>query len=446
MTFDVLQQRLTAHANKAGILRKGDQILLAVSGGLDSVVMAHILSKGPYRLGIAHCNFKLRGEEADGDEQFVKDLAQCYGLPFYSTSFDTEAYANEHNLSIQMAARELRYEWLNEVRKEHGYHFVATAHHKNDNAETLLLNLVKGTGMAGLHGILPKTGHLIRPLLPFSRAELEAFAATEQLHWRTDASNASNKYQRNLIRNQVMPLLEQINPALTQSLGEEINRFRDAEAIYKQGLAYYRKKLIDERKEGLFIPIKKLEHYPAQETILFELLREFGFNGEQITNVLEVLHQTETKQFYSATHRLIKDRQFLIVTTLAEETDHQVLIEHFKKPVKVPGLTLKFHPQTATNYHISPSPAVAAIDMAKLELPLTLRRWQAGDYFYPIGLNKKKKLKRYLSDAKLNQLEKENTWVLLSGDRIIWLVGHRLDDRFKVTEGTKEVLEIKISN
>lgn len=440
-----LADRVAAYIAQQGILRQGDKVLLAVSGGLDSVVMTHLLHSLGYASAIAHCNFKLRGADADGDEAFVQQLAKQLDLPFYSTHFDTKGYAKQHGLSIQMAARELRYEWLEGIRKHTGCFYLATAHHKNDQAETVLLNLVKGTGIRGLHGMLPKQGHLIRPLLDFSRKELEAYAEANNLTWRTDASNADTHYQRNMLRHEVLPLLEQLNPSVVNTLAQEAGYFKDAATIYEQGIKYYLKKLVERRPEGFFVPIKKLKLYPAQATLLYEWLSPVGFNETQVQDILAALDSTEVKQFYATDYRLIKDRQFLVLTAKADETEHRVVIEKFSKRVKVPGLELKFHVQTASNYHIPTQPNVAAIDADKLELPLVLRRWQRGDYLYPIGpKRKKKKLSNLLGELKLTQLQKENTWVLCSGEYIVWVVGYRLDDRFKVGVGTKRVVEVEV--
>lgn len=441
--IDNTLQLMLHFAQQYNLLRKGDQVLVAVSGGLDSVTLLHLLAQLPIRLGVAHCNFGLRGNGSDADEQLVKQLAEEDDLPFYSTRFDTAAYAETHGISTQMAARDLRYEWLDKIRKENGFHFIAVAHHKNDNAETLLLNLVKGTGLAGLHGMAAKNGPIIRPMLNITREQIRAYAESNKLVWREDASNAMNKYQRNSIRNQVIPLLEEINPKLIDTLGEEIQRFRDTEDIYLKGLDHFRSKLLDKRKDGIYIPIKKLNLYPAKRTILFELLRDYGFNAADVDDILSSMHGTEAKQFVSATHRIVKDRDFLIVCDLATEVLSPIVIEKFSKPTKLGNAQLKYHLQIAKGYHIQNKSNIAALDADTINLPLVLRPWKQGDYFYPLGLNKKKKVSRFLMDSKVGQLEKERTLVLVSGDRIVWVVGHRTDHRFRLTDGTKNVLEIK---
>ncbi len=440
-----LPEGLLQHVTETGLLRSGDKVLLAVSGGLDSVVMARLLHGLGLATAVAHCNFQLRGADADGDEAFVKALAGELRLPFFSTRFGTKGYAAKHGLSTQMAARELRYDWLEQIRKETGCYHIATAHHKNDQAETVLLNIVKGTGIRGLHGMVAKQGHIVRPLLPFNREELEQYAQEQHLTWRTDASNADTHYQRNYLRHEVLPLLEKINPSIIDTLSQEAGYFADAATIYEKGLRHYLKKLVETRPEGQFVPIKKLRLYPAQSTLLYEWLSPSGFNEAQVREILSVLDSTEVKQFYTADYRLIKDRQFLVLTAKAVENEHRIIIEDFKKRVKAPGFDLKFHVQSAKNHNIPTQATVAAIDADKLTLPLTLRRWQRGDYLYPIGpVRKKKKLSNLFGDLKLTQLQKENTWVLVSGECIVWVVGLKLDDRFKVTGGTRMVVEISL--
>lgn len=437
----------TKHLATTALLRKGDRVLLAVSGGLDSVVMAHLFKAAGYDIGLAHCNFQLRGKDADGDEAFVQQLAVDLGVSFFSTRFNTAQVAEERGISIQMAARDLRYDWLEGIRKQYSYYYIATAHHQNDNVETLLLNLSKGTGMAGLHGILPKTGHIIRPLLGFKRTDLERYAEAQQLAWREDQSNAETKYQRNLIRLEVLPLLEQINPAIIDTLAADIERFRQVEQVYQYGLQKLLKKLVEPRRGDEYLSIPRLLHLPAPQTLLFEWLRPHGFNETQAHEAFTALHQPEAKQFFAPNKRLVKDKNWLVVTGLQAE-DSQVLLltlNDLKKPTKLAGFQLKYHLQTATNYHIPQSSQTAAIDMDLLEFPLTLRRWQQGDYFYPVGMNrKKKKLSKYLMGEKLPILERENTWVLLSGEKIVWVIGQRLDERFKITPKTRQVLEVKV--
>ena len=435
--------------NEHHLVQKGDKVLLAVSGGLDSVLMVHLFKQAGIGFGIAHCNFQLRGVEADGDEESVKTLAEKMGVPFYSTRFETQQFADEKGISIQMAARDLRYEWLEEMRKTKGYVSLATAHHKNDNVETLLMNLVKGTGIAGLKGILPKSNHLIRPLLNITRKQLEQYASDNQLQWREDKSNADTKYRRNHIRHQVIPQLESINPNAVETLGENIERFRDAEQVYQYGLQRLLKKLVEVKGNDIYISIPKLKLLPASKTLLFEIIKDFGFNNLQLEEVMGCLDTTESKQFMSAQFRIIKERKQLVITGLESEDTTLVLLgeRHLQKPTKLSGFELKYHLQTSTNYSIPQGNNIAAIDYGQLQFPLTLRKWKTGDYFYPTGMkNKKKKLSKFFMDIKLPLIEKENVWVMLSGEKIVWVVGLRLDERFKVTGRTKQVLEVKVHN
>lgn len=429
------------------VLNANDKVLIAISGGSDSVVMAHLLLQLGYQIGLAHCNFQLRGDEADKDETLVKSLASKWEVPFYHTSFNTAELANVKGISIQMAARDLRYDWLENTRKEEGYSTIATAHHMNDNAETLLLNLVKGTGIAGLHGILPRSNKIIRPILSLSKNEVLEYANTHKLHFRDDASNADNKYERNRIRLDVIPELETINPKLIETLNSNIQRFKDAETIYQLGLKQLSKKLIDRRREGIYISIKKLELLPYAKTFLYEILSDYGFDNEQVQQVEKSMYKQPGQQFYSTTHRVIRDREFLIISP-TEEIEHHgpVFIQQEQSKVNGSNLTLSIRTKTRTkNLNISEQENIVQLDANQLEWPLQLRKWKRGDYFYPIGMKKKKKkVSDLLTDNKLNVLDKENTWVLLSGERICWVVGQRMDERYKITDATQQILEIKL--
>ncbi|MDX2002159.1 MAG: tRNA lysidine(34) synthetase TilS [Chitinophagales bacterium] len=429
---------------KEQLVRKGNKVLLAVSGGLDSMAMVHLFQQADFKFAIAHCNFQLRGEAADMDEQFVKETAELLKVPFYSIRFDTEAYAMQHGLSIQMAARELRYGWLESVRKSNRYNSLATAHHKNDNVETLLLNLAKGTGVKGLHGILPKNGKLIRPLLCFSKKQLNEWATTQNISYREDASNSENKYQRNKVRLDVLPLLKEINPEVIETVAASIERFKEMEGIYQVGLQVLIKKLVDNRKGDLYIPIALLEQYAFKSTLLFEIVRNYGFNENQVAAMLLAAEHTETRQFFSATHRVIKDRRFYIISPVRQQQINQVVVDNIKKRSKADGFQLKYHLKSAKKVFVNPNPDYAFIDYGLLEFPLVLRRWKQGDYFYPQGMNrKKKKLSKFLMDLKLSLIEKEKVWVLVSGEKVVWVVGYRLDERFAIATDTKHVLEIR---
>ncbi len=428
------------------LLQKNDRILLAISGGIDSVVLCDVLHQAGFEVGLAHCNFSLRGIESDEDEIFVKVLGEKYKMPVFTTSFNTTEYANENKQSIQMAARELRYNWLEQIRSENDYKFIATAHHQNDLAETMIYNLAKGTGIAGLHGILPKQGKIIRPILFASKAEIEAYGREQELTYRTDASNQSTKYARNKIRHLVMPVLEELNPNVVQTFYENAQRFIEVEQVYKEGIAAYRKKLLESKKKDILISIAKLQKIPFVRTILYELLKEYGFNAAQTDQIIAAFEAEAGKIFYSETHQIIKDRKHFILSEKNDRDSGFALIERGEAEVKKADLVLHISEVPAEGFDIPKDANMACLDVDKLEFPLMLRRWKEGDYFYPLGMKrKKKKLSRFFIDLKLPRIDKERVWVLTDNKKhLVWVVGYRPDERFKITHKTKGVLKIAI--
>ncbi len=423
---------------------KNNPVLLAVSGGVDSMVMSRLFFDAGFRFGMAHCHFGLRGKDADEDQQLVKKIAEQYQVPFFTVQFNTLEFAQEKGISVEMAARELRYQWLEEIRKSNGFHAIATAHHRDDNIETVLLNLVKGTGIAGLHGILPKRDKIIRPLLIISREEIESFAETGKLEFREDHTNRESVFQRNRLRNEVLPQLEIINPSFRDTFTKNIEKFRDTEAVYRKGLEYFSRKLLQKRGDDFYISIKKIRMYEGAKTILYELLKPFDFGEPQSAQVFDGLESESGNQYFSSTHRVVKSRNFLIITGLHEESAGIVLTENIKKPVKLRGGEIRFHLVTGANINPSEKDKNGSVDFSKLEFPLVWRRWKKGDYFYPLGMKKKKKkLSDFFTDIKLSLPEKERVWLLESAGKIVWIVGYRVDERFKVTEKTKETLILK---
>lgn len=438
-----------AFIRKNNLLQKNDRVLVAVSGGVDSVVLCELLHKAGFEIGIAHCNFTLRGTESDGDEAFVQQLAAHYQCPFYTIRFDTQALATQMQVSIQMAARQLRYDWLDDIRQADDYKFLATAHHQNDIAETMLYNLTKGTGIAGLHGILAKKQKLIRPLLFVNKQQIEEFALNNNLAYRHDSSNDQTKYARNKIRHLVMPVLKEINPSLEQTFYENAQRLADAETIYRQGIATYKKQLLKTDRHEARIAIAQLRELPALPTILYELLQDYGFGNDRIGDIIRALDADSGKVFRSATHQLVKDRKHLIISALENNEASVYLINPTDTEIVTPNFTLNIQHLSIDETFVLPNkPHIACLDTANLAYPLCLRRWTEGDYFYPLGMNnKKKKVSRYLIDQKLNRNEKDRTWLLSNNnDRTLWVVGHRLDERFKVTSKTKNVLLVTLVN
>ncbi|OWY19186.1 tRNA lysidine(34) synthetase TilS [Sphingobacteriales bacterium UPWRP_1] len=434
----------TTHLAQSCLVQKNNRLLLAVSGGVDSAVMCRLMQESNMQFGIAHCNFGLRGADSDADETFVLELAAQYNVPFYSVQFNTLQFADENKVSVQMAARALRYDWLEDIRQQNGYTFIATAHHQNDIAETMLLNLTKGTGLAGLHGIAPKSGKIVRPLLPFSKAIIENYAQTCNLPFRTDASNAETKYVRNKIRHLVIPALKEINPALEETFYQNARRFGEIEQVYLSGIELYRKKLFQGTEKERLISIGRLLKIQPLQTVLYELLKPFHYNAAQVVQIIEALTNTPGKVFYSATHQLIKDRKFLILSEKTEKDTNYTLIEKEVETVEKTGLQLQFSYHSPDGFVIDTGNCIASLDAGKLVFPLLLRRWKTGDYFYPYGMNmKKKKLKRFFTDLKLSLAQKEAAWILTDNrGRICWVIGFRPDERFAITGKTKEICRI----
>ncbi|MBS1625230.1 MAG: tRNA lysidine(34) synthetase TilS [Bacteroidetes bacterium] len=419
------------------------RVLLALSGGMDSVVLAAAFHQLGVRFGIAHCNFQLRGDESDGDEALAKHLATKYDVPFFTVRFDTTAYIAERKVSVQVAARDLRYQWLHEVREAHGFHYLATAHHLNDNIETVLHNFIKGTGIKGLRGMLPKNGRLIRPLLEVSREEITAFCRENNLTYREDSSNASTKYTRNKIRHHILPLITEINPGFEKGFGERLKIFSDLEDIYEQRFRKVAKQLFLKRGSDIYIPILKLKQLKERRSLLFDFLQPYGFNATQVDDMLGALDSDSGRQFLSDQTRVVKDRRFLIVTALARSTTGPFYIDSAHDMVKLDGFSLQCTVSEVAAVTIEKDKAHAYLDLDKLLFPLLLRPWRQGDYFYPYGMKlKKKKVSKYFKDQKIAIHQKEAIWILESDQRIVWIVGERIDERFKVSDKTQNVLHI----
>jgi tRNA(Ile)-lysidine synthase len=421
-------------------------VLMAVSGGMDSVLLCHLFQQSKFSFGVAHCNFKLRGKESDDDEKFVKQLAQNFGVSFYHETFDTSTYAKKNGISIQMAARDLRYNWFEEIRKTHHYNFIAVAHHKDDEVETFFINLLRGTGIAGLHGIAPKTNQIIRPLLFTTRTEIEKYIKAHHIKYREDSSNSSDKYLRNKIRHQIIPLLKEINPQAGQTIGKDIRRIKETEQIVKtyiDGLANVLFKIKNNQK---YISISEIKKLNPVHNILFELLKPFGFSGDIVEQIIRSLNGISGKQFYSETHRITKDRNQLIIEDLAEieKTIAPVLISEKVRSIRKPVSMSFKKADSKIDLKKFQKSAIACIDYDKLKFPLLIRKWKNGDYFYPLGMKQKKKLSDFLIDKKIPRSEKEKILVLCSEDKIVWVIDQRLDHRFRITDETKNIFLVTV--
>ena len=441
-----MQQKVQSYIERQQLLTPKARVIVGVSGGTDSVVLLHILHALGYECVVAHCNFHLRMEESNRDEAFVRALSKTMKLPFYNIDFDTVSYADKHGISIEMAARDLRYEWFHDLLKKLEAQAIAVAHHADDSIETMLMNLVRGTGLRGLSGIRPRNKKVIRPLLCCNRQELENYLIRYDLEHVEDSTNASVDYQRNKFRNEVLPLLEEINPSLRQTLYESQKRFEGTTAIYAQAIDTIREKIAETadglRKLNIDI-IKQQVHIP---TVMYEILHPYGFSGATIEQVTENLDAESGKTFYSDTHRLIKDRKYLIISPKDDDKVDEYYITQpdavIDQPFVLQLKTLKLTP----DFSISRSAKRVHIDASKLAFPLQLRRWREGDVFYPFGMKQRKKVSDFFIDNKLSLLEKEQSWLLVSGNDIVWIVGQRLDDRFRITAETTEVVELSIND
>jgi len=418
------------------------KIIVAVSGGADSMVLAALLHRCGAPILLAHCNFRLRGAESDGDEALVREWAGSQALPLEVRHFDTRRLLEERGGNLQELARELRYSWFEQLRREHGYELIATAHHRQDGVETMLINFFKGTGIAGMHGILPRQGRLIRPLLSFSKEELVAYAEQNGIPWREDSSNRKDDYTRNAVRHQLLPLAEKLFPNAVANLAGNIQRFAEAELLYREAVERYRRKLIEQRKNDWYIPVLKLQHVRPLDTILLELLLPFGFTAAQLKDARGLLQAESGRYLASATHRLIRDRNFLILTALESGQSNHILVAADDKRAEAPGfgLDIRYRAARPDIQELKKlQPHELCVDSRLLRFPLILRPWKTGDYFYPLGMGrKKKKVSRYLIGEKVPLHEKEKIWVLESDRKIVWVVGMRPDERFRITEKTAD--------
>jgi len=435
--------RFLEYINEKQLFESHQKVLLAVSGGIDSMVLLHLFEKSEFDYGVVHCNFQLRGSESDKDEEFVRQQVLIHGLPFFSTRFDTEDYAKVNGISIEMAARELRYGYFEKIRTENNYDFIATAHHQDDLLETFFLNLSRKTGIRGLTGIKEKTGHIIRPLLFVSRREIEDFARTQFIGFREDHTNSEVIYQRNFVRHRILPVFSELNPAFKNNLSETIENLRDAEDVFSFLMQKEKNRVTSVAGDEVSVSIEILLQFAFPKVLLFEILTPYNFNANVIQQVFKSLENLPGKQFYSKTHRLVKDREHLFLTPLPEPENRIFYVEKDDIELFTP-FDLTIERAGAETFKIIKNSNVACLDMEKLEFPLLIRKWKTGDYFQPLGMSGFKKISDFLIDEKIPVHKKENTWLLCSGQKVVWVMGHRIDNRFKITEETRQVLKIEI--
>ncbi|GAB3821375.1 tRNA lysidine(34) synthetase TilS [Pontibacter rugosus] len=437
-------QKVSGFIEMHGLCLPTDKILVAVSGGIDSTVLCEVLHQLKYEFAVAHCNFGLRAEDAEADQLFVKKLAKKYEAPFFTENFNTRAFAEQEKLSIQMAARTLRYEWFEQVRQQEGYDYIATAHHSNDTTETVLLHLTKGTGIAGLHGIPAKNGRIIRPLLSITKDDIYEYVTERKIIWREDTSNETTKYQRNKIRHEVIPVLKEINPNLEETVQQSAERVSHAEAIVAAYIAQLREQSIKETQEAVYVALEPLRTATGLPVVLHELLRPYNFTYSVVLELVEALDGISGKQFESPTHIIVKDRDQLVITQRNLSSFGSILIHEGDTAAEAGNLTFSIKYVDAETYKLNTKPHVAALDAAQLKFPLKLRSWQEGDWFVPLGMNGKKKISDFLIDKKVPANLKSQTLVLVSDQSIAWVVGQRPDNRFKVSDKTEQVVEITL--
>lgn len=416
-----------------------DKFLLACSGGLDSVVLAHLCSQCELDFSLAHCNFKLREEESDKDEKFVQELAKKLGKSFFTEDFETLEYAHDQKVSVQMAARDLRYEWFNGLMLQNKIKTLVTAHHADDNLETFIINLSRGTGIKGLTGIPSQTRNIVRPLLPFTRIQLLEFANSSKLAWREDQSNAESKYLRNKIRHEIVPLLKELHPTFLASLIETQEFLKQIADISENHITQLKKDIFKEDGELIRIKIESLQSLKPLEAYIHALFSAYGFT--EWGDLQHLLTAMSGKEVRSKTHRLVKDRDFLLLTNISDYFQKELQITKEDTEIQIPiGLRI-------STVHIieEVGPNVLYLDKETLKYPLTLRKWQKGDYFYPLGMGGRKKLSKYFKDEKVDVIAKEKQWLLCAGNDIIWVVGKRADDRYKITNSTKNILKIVLN-
>ncbi|WP_345091084.1 tRNA lysidine(34) synthetase TilS [Flavobacterium chungnamense] len=418
---------------------KEKKLLLATSGGIDSMVLVHLLHQLKYDFAVAHCNFQLRGEESDGDEAFVTSFCKERQIEVFVQKFDTAKFAEDYKLSIQLAARKLRYGWFYELIDKEHFDYILTAHHLDDSLETFLINLSRGTGLDGLTGIPNQNERIIRPLLSFSRLDIEHYAKANAVQWREDSSNASDKYLRNKLRHDVVPVLKELHPNLLASFENTLEHLKQAQSLVEDASKLVYKIVVKEEKHLLKFQLKELLKLPNYKAYLFQWLKNYGFTAwDDIYNLVEA---QSGKQIYSEHYCLLKDRDCLILSLKEEATATDIYL--IDKNVSQVNIPLKFEFCNVGDISESNSNSIF-VDEEKLLFPLVLRRWQEGDFFYPAGMLGKKKVSKYFKDEKLSLIEKSNQWLLCSDNQIIWIVGMRQDERFKATSNTIKILKITI--
>ena len=442
------------YINRYNLIAEGDRLVLALSGGIDSMVLADLLLKMKVDFAVAHCNFHLRGKESDGDERFVREYAEKSGIQCYVKNFDTEQYAAEQGVSIEMAARDLRYAWFEKLRQQLGYDKIAVAHHADDQAETFFINLLRGAGLRGLKGMQPQNGLIIRPLLWASREQIRKYAVENHIVWREDHTNVESVYLRNRIRNQLLPVFDELQPEARQGLYKSLEHLASENELYRALLKEKLAQIVERDGDVQRLPYSKLVKTKVPEPVegptysfqlLFEWLRQYGFNTDQCHFIYDSIGTGIGNQYCSPTHYVVIGRDELQLSEIKEKTDDEIQIQIGVEEILLP-VHLQFSKLERTvDFIINKSSEMAQLDFDKMKFPLTLRHWRHGDRFHPLGMKGSKLLSDFFVDLKFTEYQKQNVWLLVSADGdILWVVGYRIDDRYKIGEKTRAVFECKM--
>jgi tRNA(Ile)-lysidine synthase len=428
------------HLSKNLPFLKDKKLLLAISGGIDSMILVHLLQQLGYNISIAHCNFKLRGEESDGDEQFIRIFAEKNNIPVFVTHFDTKLFAADNKLSIQLAARQLRYIWFHQLLEENQLDYILTAHHLDDSLETFLINFTRGTGPEGLTGIPQQNDRVVRPLLPFTRDEIEAYAKGNNIEWREDSSNASDKYMRNKLRHDVVPVLKSLNQSFMESFAQTLEHLQQAQSLVQDASVLVYRQVVSEVNNQKHININELKRLPNYKAYLYQWLSPFGFTAWE--DIYALTDAQPGKQILANNYRLLKDRDVLILEP-QKETDNRIYeVPEGQVETDVP-VRLKLAP--VDKVLKTSGSNIIYVDAERLKFPLFVRKWQEGDYFYPLGMKgQKKKVSKYFKDEKMSLSEKEDAWLLCSENQIVWIIGKRADERYRTNQQTTHKLKIEV--
>ena len=434
-----MYQKFKIHIDINFSFLQDKKLLVATSGGVDSMVLVHLFQKLNFNFALAHCNFQLRNLESDADEEFVNNYAEQNKIPCFTTKFDTLNYSEIHKLSTQVAARNLRYDWFNEILIQENFVYIITAHHVDDVVETFMINLSRGTGLEGLTGIPSKNGNIIRPMLPFSRKEIEIYASENQLQWREDSSNASDKYVRNKIRHHIVPVFKEINDSFLQSFQNTLEHLNQQQSLVDDAVLLVYEKVVSEEKQQLKINISALLQYNNYKAYLYQWLHKYGFKAWN--DVYDLIYSQSGKQIFSENYVLLKDREYLLLSQKTTDFESVVIhsvTENTNFPLNFSFCNTRNIPNQNKN--------IIFVEESKLQFPLTIRKWNSGDYFYPAGMQGKKKVSKYFKDEKFTLFQKQQAFILESNNKIVWIIGHRADERFKPENTNQNIIQITYNN